>query len=140
MTAVVALKCGTYYITRVPFHVYIVSFSDKTGCNMSTIRAQFCGKVAPQKSSPHGVPPAHFPAQQAKRSVDQSAQLVLHWKKVCTLPCRKITGVHPVVSFPPFLFNSFSFSVLWIADAGANFWSPERCRRERKDNVIAITW
>ena len=61
-----------------------------------------------KKSSLRGVHPGDFPSQQGENERRPISCAHSSWKKRSTLLCRKMTRVHPVVSFPPVFFISFS--------------------------------
>ena len=72
-----------------------VSFSDTTGY-LSKIRVL-------KKSSHRGVHPSHFPPREGENERRPISCAHSSWIKRSTLLCRKMTWVHPVVSFPLFL-------------------------------------
>ena len=69
-----------------------VLFSDTTG---------YLSKI--KKSSLRGVHPGDFPSRQGENERQPISCAHSSWIKRSTLLCRKITRVHPVVSFPPYI-------------------------------------
>ena len=57
-----------------------------------------------KKSSHRGVHPGHFPSREGKNERRPISCAHSSWIKRSTLLCRKMTWVHPVVSFPQTLF------------------------------------
>ena len=54
-----------------------------------------------KKSSHRGVHPGHFPSREGENDRRPISCAHSSWIKRSTLLCRKMTWVHPVVSFPP---------------------------------------
>ena len=54
-----------------------------------------------KKSSHRGVHPGHFPSREGENERRPISCAHFSWIKRSTLLCRKMTWVHPVVSFPP---------------------------------------
>ena len=76
-----------------------VSFSDTTGY----LFVQNQGAVL-KKSSLRGVHPGDFPSRQGENERGPISCAHSSWIKRSTLLCRKITRVHPVVSFPHYVY------------------------------------
>ena len=55
-----------------------------------------------KKSSHRGVHPGHFPSREGENERRPISCAHSSWIKRSTLLCRKMTWVHPVVSFPPY--------------------------------------
>ena len=78
-----------------------------------------------KKSSHRGVHPGHFPSREGENDRRPISCAHSSWIKRSTLLCRKMTWVHPVVSFPLFFFFFFfHFSVPYFGlacDHGNSF-------------------
>ena len=91
------------------------------GCPLAGAESDFCGRngrwkglifrhnrvlvqnqgTVLKKSSHHGVHPGHFPSREGENERRPISCAHSSWIKRSTLLCRKMTWVHPVVSFPP---------------------------------------
>ena len=65
-----------------------------------------------KKSSLRGVHPGDFPSRQGENERGLISCAHSSWIKRSTLLCRKMTRVHPVVSFPPFFIFYRTFHLL----------------------------
>ena len=72
-----------------------VSFFDTTG-----YMHVFNQGAVLKKSSLHGVHPGDFPSRQGENERRPISCAHSSWIKRSTLLCRKMTRVHPIVSFP----------------------------------------
>ena len=84
-----------------------------------------------KKSSHRGMHPGHFPSREGENERRPISCAHSSWIKRSTLLCRKMTWVHPVVSFPfgettqqgaPLYFTPYRFCLCFFSFAPIGAW------------------